>query len=32
MAFTLTIEILLAQIGMPAVEHQTQKVQLIFFA
>src|SRR5947208_1814963 len=32
MAFALTIEILLAQIGVPALEHQTKKAQLNFFA
>jgi len=32
MAFALTIQILFAQIGMPALEHDREKAQLIFFA
>src|ERR1051325_6499324 len=30
MAFALAIEVLLAQIGVPALEHQTKKAQLVF--
>jgi hypothetical protein len=32
MTFALPIQTLLAQIGMPALQHQRQKTQLIFFA
>jgi hypothetical protein len=32
MAFALPIQILLAQIGMPALEHDREKAQLIFLA
>jgi hypothetical protein len=31
MAFALAIQVLLAQIGMPALEHDLEKAQLIFF-
>jgi len=31
-AFALAIQILLAQIGMPALEHDREKAQLIFLA
>ena len=31
-AFALAIQILLAQIGMPALEHDREKAQFIFFA
>ncbi len=30
--FALAIQILLAQIGVPALEHDLEKAQLIFFA
>ena len=32
MTFALSIQILLAQIGMPALEHDREKAQLIFLA
>jgi hypothetical protein len=32
MAFALPIQTLLAQIGVPALEHECEEAQLIFFA